>query len=279
MSNRHSLYEDGESILEIYDFKNKGHAESMILSKSKVHFLFCLKEAVNFQFSPHYGRTLGPNRIFIIHNPEQDLNPATSSPVNGILFHLAIKLQKLHQLFSPESQSAPIFQPEHTQVKSYEEMEMISDLIVVLNGLLQKRNHNRLYYQAKVLEIISLLFAGKSEQANHCPFLKNEATVRKIKQAKEILIEHFKKPPTIPELARSVQLNELQLKVGFKEIYGNSPYNFLLTHKLEIAKQLLLTGDYQVQEAAYQIGYTNISHFIAAFKKQFGVTPKKLLMR
>lgn len=39
-----------------------------------------------------------------------------------------------------------------------------------------------------------------------------------------------------------------------------------MAHKLEIAKQLLLSGDYQVQEAAYEIGYSNTSHFIEAFK-------------
>jgi AraC-like DNA-binding protein len=41
---------------------------------------------------------------------------------------------------------------------------------------------------------------------------------------------------------------------------------------------LLDSAKLQVNEVAYQIGYNNPSHFIAAFKKKFGVTPKKYLM-
>jgi AraC-like DNA-binding protein len=42
---------------------------------------------------------------------------------------------------------------------------------------------------------------------------------------------------------------------------------------------LLDTGKYKVNEVAFQIGYTNPSHFIAAFRKKFGITPKKYLMQ
>jgi len=74
-------------------------------------------------------------------------------------------------------------------------------------------------------------------------------------------------------------LNEYQLKAGFKEIYGNSVFGlFCWIHKLDHARVLLDTKKYQVNEVAYQLGYTNPSHFIAAFKKKFGVTPKKYLM-
>ena len=85
-------------------------------------------------------------------------------------------------------------------------------------------------------------------------------------------------PPGLKELAKQAGLNEYQLKVGFKEIYGNTVFGYLLDHKLDHARVLLDTAKYQVNEVAYQIGYTNPSHFIASFKKKFGVTPKKYLM-
>lgn len=91
-----------------------------------------------------------------------------------------------------------------------------------------------------------------------------------------MLLRHYKNPPTIPELAKNFQLNEFQLKAGFKEIYGVAPYHFLLSYKMELARQLLISENLQVKEVAHEIGYTNISHFIVAFKKQFGITPKKL---
>lgn len=57
------------------------------------------------------------------------------------------------------------------------------------------------------------------------------------------------------------------LKPDSKGIYGNTPYQYLLDHKLGIARQLIISGKYQVNEVAFKIGYNNISHFIEAFKK------------
>jgi AraC-like DNA-binding protein len=278
----HICLEDSHVLLEIFDFSQLPKGQPILLVKSKVHFLFCMGAPVNFQFSPAYGRVLDKEKAFIIYNPDTDLNSILDAAEPGVLIRLSIKLQRLHQLFAPEVHTAPIFNPSNTHLKSYEEIEIIPELLIVLNNLIQKSRQpdsNPLFYQAKVLEIFSLIYAEKPQQTNQCPFLKNEAIVRKIKEAKELLISQYKKPPTIPELARAVQLNQFQLKVGFKEIYGSGPYHFLMTHKLEIAKQLLISGEHHVQEVAHQIGYSNTSHFISAFKKHFGVTPKKLIGR
>jgi AraC-like DNA-binding protein len=70
-------------------------------------------------------------------------------------------------------------------------------------------------------------------------------------------------------------LNEYQLKVGFKEIYGTTVYGYVMDSKLQKSRLLLDSGRYSVNEVAFQIGYQNPSHYIAAFKKKFGTTPKK----
>ncbi|MBK9727705.1 MAG: AraC family transcriptional regulator [Saprospiraceae bacterium] len=274
-----NCFEDAELFLEIIKPEHILQRGTYIFGKSKVHILFCLQTGVLFRFGPVYSRLLAAGKAFIIYNPEADLSTILESSDPGHIIHISLSLQKLHQLFVPGHQSASVFKLFDSQLKTYEEIEIESELLLVLNQLTQKSNNpdlNRLFYNAKILEIISLLYLEKPQQVEHCPFLKNEATVRKIKNAKDILISEYKNPPTIPELSKAVQLNEFQLKSGFKEIYGIAPYHFLMAHKLEIAKQLLLSGDYQVQEAAYEIGYSNTSHFIEAFKKQFGMTPKKL---
>lgn len=50
--------------------------------------------------------------------------------------------------------------------------------------------------------------------------------MRKIKAAKEILIKNYRKPPTIPELAKQVQLNEFQLKPDLKKFMDKVPIIF-----------------------------------------------------
>ena len=153
---------------------------------------------------------------------------------------------------------------------------------MVLNQLLTVQlsdNAKRVFFQGKVMEILSLYFSNRQPDVESCPFLNDEEGVRKLKHAKEHLLKHLDGAPTIKELSKLAGLNEFQLKAGFKEIYGNTVYGYLLDHKLDHARTLLDTKKFKVNEAATAIGYSNTSHFIAAFRKKFGITPKKYLMK
>jgi AraC-like DNA-binding protein len=97
-------------------------------------------------------------------------------------------------------------------------------------------------------------------------------------KAKEIIIQNMAEPPGLEELADQVGLSLKKLKMGFKQIYGDTVYGFLLDYKMDYARQLLDSGSYNVNEVGLKIGYSTGSHFIAAFKKKFATTPKKYLM-
>ena len=47
---------------------------------------------------------------------------------------------------------------------------------------------------------------------------------------------------------------------------------------MEVARKLLESGNHNVNEVGLRIGYSTSSHFIAAFKKKYGTTPKKYIM-
>ncbi|MNQ11537.1 Regulatory protein PchR [compost metagenome] len=100
----------------------------------------------------------------------------------------------------------------------------------------------------------------------------------KIRKAKEIIIANMAEPPGLQELADEISLNLKKLKMGFKQIYGDTVYGFLFDYKMDFARKLLDSGSYNVNEVGLKIGYSTGSHFIAAFKKKFGTTPKKYLM-
>jgi len=143
---------------------------------------------------------------------------------------------------------------------------------------LQSRN---LYMRGKAYELLSYYF-NKPEGADlyeNCPFLKDHTNVKKIRKAKTVLLDEMTEPPTIKKLSELVEMSEYQLKLGFKNIYGNTIYGYLNDYKMNMAKKWLDSGQYKVQDAAFELGYTNPSHFIAAFKKKFGITPKKYLMQ
>ena len=95
--------------------------------------------------------------------------------------------------------------------------------------------------------------------------------MEKVRKAKAHLIDDLRNAPTIKELARIVGLNEHHLKTGFKEIYGKPVHTFLKDHRMIEAKRLIDTREYKVNEVAEQMGYTNVSHFIEAFKKKSAI--------
>ncbi len=250
-----------------------------LINQNVIHFYFCLSGKALFQFGPHYSREIESQRNYFFYNPEKDLPFEIALSPSSKMVELSISLSGLHKLFTNDS--IPFLKPENAKTKFYDERQIPASLFVVLNQLFTvnlEENARRLYYHGKAYEILSLYFSDKKPDTESCPFLNDQEIVRKIKHAKEHLLKNANTPPSLKELAKFAGLNEYQLKAGFKEIYGNSVFAFLLDHKIDQARVLLDSQKFQVNEVAYQIGYTNPSHFIAAFKKKFGVTPKKYLM-
>lgn len=268
------------SLVKVENSTAVSEVTNNLLRKSIIHFYFCLEGSAIFEFSPHYSREIQKQRNFFFYNPEKDLPFALKlSPRTRMVF-LTISLDGLHKLFVHDT--LPFLKGENVNRKFYDEREIPSYLHVILNQLFNNvhlsESAEKLYYQSKAMELLSLYLSDKKPDTESCPFLNDEETVRKIKHAKEYLLRNMDSPPSLKELAKFAGLNEYQLKVGFKEIYGNTVFGFLLDHRLDHARVLLDSAKFQVNEVAYQVGYTNPSHFIAAFRKKFGTTPKKYLM-
>jgi AraC-like DNA-binding protein len=261
--------------------KNQSAAPD-VLRRSVIYFYFCLEGKANFGFGPHYSRDITEGKNYFFYNPEHELPFNLTLDPGTRMVILSMSLQGIHKLFVEGGEEIHFLKSENVNRKFYDEREISNSLRLVLNQLFSinlSENTKRIFFQGKVLEILSLYFSNRQPDMESCPFLNDEATVRKIKHAKEYLLKNLDASPTLKELSKLAGLNEFQLKAGFKEIYGNTVYGYLLDHKLDHARILLDTKQYKVNEVSGQIGYANTSHFIAAFKKKFGITPKKYLMR
>ena len=195
---------------------------------------------------------------------------------------ILLPISKLHSFFSTEANYITFLSEENSKQKYYQETVLSPSMAVALNQLLQFNLHpsvKPLYFKAKAYELLSLYFNKPAElDVAQCPFLASEENVNKIKQAKEIIISRMAEPPSLQQLADEVQMPINRLKEGFKQIYGDSVFSFLLEYKMEVARQLLASGTLNVNEVGLRLGYSTASHFIAAFKKRYGTTPKKFTM-
>ena len=155
-------------------------------------------------------------------------------------------------------------------------------MAVILSQILNFNLHpsiKELYLRAKIYELMALYFNRNGDpDAENCPFLVDEDNVRRIRKAKEIIIANMAEPPSLAELSKEIGLPLKKLKEGFKEVYGEPVYGFLFEYKMDYARKMLETGQYNVNEVGHHVGYSTASHFISAFKKKYGTTPKKYLM-
>jgi AraC-like DNA-binding protein len=87
----------------------------------------------------------------------------------------------------------------------------------------------------------------------------------------------FQPPPPIQQLAKMVAISESKLKKDFKTMYSSPIYEYFQKARMQAAQDKLLTGKFSVKEIAMELGYSNLSNFTIAFKKEFGVLPSQLL--
>ena len=108
---------------------------------------------------------------------------------------------------------------------------------------------------------------------------ENEFTPEEIEiasRAKQIILQNYKNPPTIKELAHLCATNDFKLKKYFKKVHKTTIYGYVQKLRLEKANLLLREKLLSVKEIATEVGYKHQGHFSAIFFKTYGVYPKDL---
>lgn len=247
-----------------------------------VQFFFALQGDLGMSFSPHYQKQLGEGQYYFMYNPQKDLEFDMIPPADGRWVAAFTSVEKLHALFLEGSDALVFLNGDNASKPLYDERECSSQVKWALESLFSAELNEaslRIFSRGKLLEVLALHFDQRAEDVEACPFLRDGKTRTQIKEAKAILVERMTQAPSIAELAREVGISEYKLKSGFKEMYGNTVGGFLLDYKMNSAKSMLDARDLQVSEVAYALGYGNPSHFITAFKKKYGITPKKYLQQ
>ncbi|MEL6496849.1 MAG: AraC family transcriptional regulator [Cyanobacteria bacterium J06623_7] len=135
----------------------------------------------------------------------------------------------------------------------------------------------QLYLESKALELLTLnlnLLETEYSGDNATTAVK-ASEVERLYRVKEILIEKLDLPPSLNSLAKQVGLNEFKLKQGFRELFDTTVFGFLHDYRMERSRLLLKSGTHNVTEVAQTVGYSNMSHFAAAFRKKYGINPSQ----
>jgi len=278
-----TFVDDGFFVLTFKNEENNIQILNKEIQSDYIQFHFCLKGLSKFVFNEGaYMLNILEEKSLLLYNPQKELPINLEINPNSWVVSVLISIKKFHSLFSQEADYISFLNDDNKEKKYYKDGEISPTMAIVLNQLINynlNQSIKNLYFKGKAYEILSLYF-NRNEDTNieQCPFLVDETNVTKLRRAKDIIISKMAEPPSLQELADEVGLSLKKLKEGFKQIYGDTVFGFLVEHKMEFARKMLEAGDSNVNEVGLKVGYSTSSHFIAAFKKKYGTTPKKYLM-
>ena len=89
----------------------------------------------------------------------------------------------------------------------------------------------------------------------------------------------YSQPLEVAQLARTALMSTAHFSRQFRAAYGETPYSYLMTRRIERAKLLLRRGDLTVTEVCFEVGCASLGSFSASFARIVGETPREYRLR
>ncbi|MBV8640404.1 MAG: helix-turn-helix transcriptional regulator [Verrucomicrobia bacterium] len=129
------------------------------------------------------------------------------------------------------------------------------------------------WYQAKALELVSeLFFEPPNEQELFCR-RQQRLSAGRVEKVIALLREKLVSPPSLEEIGQAVGCSPFHLSRTFSAATGMTIPQYVRQLRMERAADLLRSGQFNVSEAALEVGYMSLSHFSQAFHDTFGCCP------
>ncbi|MFZ4860775.1 helix-turn-helix transcriptional regulator [Sphingobacterium sp. Mn56C] len=132
-----------------------------------------------------------------------------------------------------------------------------------------------LFYKIKAEELIYLFLSEFLKRNTLRYYALNQHDLQQIYGVKEHIINRLDTAPALPALARMAGMSVSKLGKLFRQVFGDSIYNYYQKVRMQHAAFLLREKKVSVSEVGYTLGFTNLSHFTRLFEKHMGIKPKK----
>jgi len=94
-----------------------------------------------------------------------------------------------------------------------------------------------------------------------------------LRRARDLMDREYARPLDVPAMARAAFMSPAHFSRQFRAAYGETPYNYLMTRRIERAKALLRRGDRSVTEVCIEVGCTSLGSFSSRFTEIVGESP------
>jgi AraC-like DNA-binding protein len=94
-----------------------------------------------------------------------------------------------------------------------------------------------------------------------------------LRRAKDFMDREYALPLNVPQLAQAALMSPAHFSRQFRAAYGETPYGYLMTRRIERAKALLRRGDLSVTDVCLEVGCTSLGSFSSRFTELVGEPP------
>jgi len=96
---------------------------------------------------------------------------------------------------------------------------------------------------------------------------------RHLLRARDLADARYSEAVSVADMARAAGLSRAHFSREFKSVFGETPYQYLLTRRLERAAALLRTTDWSVARVCFAVGLGSVGSFTTSFGRMFGQAP------
>ena len=136
------------------------------------------------------------------------------------------------------------------------------------------------FIDKKISLLLSIAFSGLATDLHNfieCQKVKiSRDEIKRLITVRKVL-DTVWLPPTFASLTKIALMSSTSLKTKFKKMYGTTVFEYYQRIRMHKAKILLLTHKYSIKQIGRQLGYSNLSNFSIAFKKEFNQLPHELV--
>jgi AraC-like DNA-binding protein len=97
--------------------------------------------------------------------------------------------------------------------------------------------------------------------------------LKHLRRARDLMDRDYARPLDVPAMARAAHMSPAHFSRQFRAAYGDTPYTYLMTRRIERAMTLLRRGDLSVTDVCMAVGCTSLGSFSSRFTELVGETP------
>lgn len=210
------------------------------------------------------------------------LGTETFFPANSDIRFVVVGIQRsvLNSLLQVEAPNKQVETILNSSTTFFFHERMSIDIQRVFKKLFWNTDQDNLlnlFYRLRIQELIYLLFSKLLSRENAQQHTINKEDITKLNNVHSAVLEDISEPPKLSVLAKNAGMSKTKMKQLFKQIYGDSIYNYYLRARMKDAAYLLKHANLSVSEVGHQVGYSNMSHFSRMFQKHYGTNPKNYI--